>query len=213
MFEGWVVFICIKLNTCFQYVLNPKMDIPTTKEILLFSLKLCDIVLDFGTTYAITLFIDSFFLCVKHMLWFFKNLVCLKRENSLFWEIVHLIVVLFAAEFIICFIVCLYLFLWYWVEAPLSTIIFMIVKNVFNRNLTCVTELFNYFPLLFFIMYPQSFLSRRASDLVNPHFWALLSLTMENMCLETAFTQWEISERNNGSVIYSSSFPLDDLKT
>ena len=56
-----VVLIPIKLNTHLQYVLKTKMYIPTTKEILLFRLMLCAIVLFFGATYVITLFIDSFF--------------------------------------------------------------------------------------------------------------------------------------------------------
>ena len=56
-----VVLISIKFNTRFQYVLNPKMDIPTTQEILLFRLILCAIVLCFGATCVITLFINSFF--------------------------------------------------------------------------------------------------------------------------------------------------------
>ena len=50
--------ICTKSKTCFQYVLNPKMEIPTTHDILLFRLMLCAIVWLFGATYAITLFID-----------------------------------------------------------------------------------------------------------------------------------------------------------
>ena len=58
-----VVCIYIKANTHLQYVLNTKTEIPTTQEILLIRLMLCAIVLFFGATYAITLFIDSFFVC------------------------------------------------------------------------------------------------------------------------------------------------------
>ena len=39
------------------------MDIPTTQDFLLFRLMLCAIVFFFGAMYAITLFIDSFFVC------------------------------------------------------------------------------------------------------------------------------------------------------
>ena len=69
-----VVCISIKANTRFQYVLNPKMEIPTTHEILLLRLMLCVIVLFFGATYTITLFIDSFF-CVSNICSnYFRNL-------------------------------------------------------------------------------------------------------------------------------------------
>ena len=89
----------------------------------------------------------------------------------------------------------------------------MIVKHVFKRNLTCLTQLLNFFPLFFFIIYPQYFSSRRSSALVHPHLWALILLTMENMCLDKTFTRWEWSTRKDGSGISSSSFTLDDLRT
>ena len=49
-----------------RYLLNLEMDITTKQEIILFRLMLCVIVLLFGATYVIELFID-FFWCVKHM--------------------------------------------------------------------------------------------------------------------------------------------------
>ena len=61
-----VVLISIKLNTHFQYILNPKMDISTTQEIILFGIILCAVVLFVGATYAITLFVDSY-LCVSNI--------------------------------------------------------------------------------------------------------------------------------------------------
>ena len=94
-------------------------------------------------------------------------------------------------------------------EDPLCTTIVMTVKHVFEGGLTCLNQLFNFFSLLFFIIYPQSFLIWRASALMHPHRWALLSLMMENMCLATTFTWWEVSARNYGSGISSSIFPLD----
>ena len=54
------------------------------------------------------------------------------------------------------------------------------------------------FSLFFFIVYPQSFLIRRASALVHPHRWALLSLRMENMFLAKTFTQYEGNSRKDG---------------
>ena len=69
------------------------------------------------------------------------------------------------------------------------------------------------FSLLFFIMHPQYFLSKRASALVHPHCWAILLLTIENMCLATNFTRWEGYIRKDVSGVSSSSFPLGDLKT
>ena len=70
-----------------------------------------------------------------------------------------------------------------------------------------------FFSLFFFIMYPQYFLSRRASALVHPHRRSLLSLTMENMCFATTFTRWEGSARKDGSEISVWSFPFGDLRT
>ena len=95
-----VFLISIKLNTCSQYVLNPNIEIPTMHDILLFRVMLCAIILFFGATYTITLFIDSFF-CVSNIcsdyfrtlsVWnrktfFFKRLYswlsfCLQRNSS-----------------------------------------------------------------------------------------------------------------------------------
>ena len=61
-----------------------------------------------------------------------------------------MIAVLFAAEFIVCFIVCISFFWWSCLEAPLCTTIVMIVKHLFERNLTCFTELFK-FTLYYFL--------------------------------------------------------------
>ena len=147
------------------------------------------------------------FLCVKHMQWFFSNFVCLKQKTSLFQEIVQLIVVLFAAKFVVCFILCLSFFWCSFLEAPICTIIVMTVKHVFKRNLTCLTQLFNcFFSLFIFIMYSSSFLSRRASALVDSHRWALILLTVKKMCLATTFMRWEGSARKEGSGISSSTF-------
>ena len=85
------------------------MDIPTTKEILLFRLMLCAIVLFFGATYAIKLFIASFFVCQTYAV-ILLEIYLFETEKILFQDIVKLIVVLFAAEFVVCFIVCLSFF-------------------------------------------------------------------------------------------------------
>ena len=69
------------------------------------------------------------------------------------------------------------------------------------------------FSLIFFVMYPQYFLSQRSISSVYPHCWSLLSLTMENMCLTTTFTRGEVSARKDGSEISSSSFPSDEFRT
>ena len=169
----WVFCIFIKSNTCFQYVLNPNMYILTTQEIPFFRLVICAIFLFFRSTYAITFFIDSFFVCKEYVVTILE-FFCLKWENSLFREIVKIVVILFASKFIIFVIVCLSLFWFSCLEAPLCTTIVVIVKHVFKRNLTCLTQLFNCFYLLFFIMYPQYLLSQRASALVHPHLWDLL---------------------------------------
>ena len=151
--------------------------------------------------------------CVKHMQWLFQNFIYLKRGNNLFKEIVHLVVILFAAEFILFVVVCISLLWFSCLEEPLFTTIFMTVEHVFKRNLTCLPQLFNLFSLLFFIMYLQYLLIWRASALVHPHRWSLLLLTMENMCFATTFTQWEGSARKDSSEISSSSFTLYDFRT
>ena len=118
------------------------------------------------------------FFCVKNMQWLFYNFFCLKQEKSLLWDIVQLIVILFVAEFVVCFIVFLSLFWWSCIEALLCNKIVTTVKHVLKRNLTCLNQIFNCFFLIIFIMYPQYFLSRRASTLAHPHCRALLLLTM-----------------------------------
>ena len=62
--------------------------------------------------------------------------------------------------------------------------------------------------LLFFIIYPQNFLSRISYPLLYPHWWFLPSLTMENMWLVTTFTKWEVSARKDGTGIYHQVFLL-----
>ena len=54
-----LILSSMKLKIICQYFLNMNMEITR--------LMLYAIVLFFGTTYVIVLFIDSFFVCVKHM--------------------------------------------------------------------------------------------------------------------------------------------------
>ena len=192
----------IKDNTHFQYVLNMNMEIPTTHEILLLRLMLCAIVLFFGAMYAITLFIDSFFLCQTYAVTLLEIFLFETGKESS-WGHCTADCHFFSAEFVAFVVLCLSFFWCSCLEATLCTTIAMTVKNVFEGNLTCLNQLFNCFYLLFFILHPQSFFTRRASALVHPHWWALLSLTMENMCLATTFTRWEGFARNDGSEISS----------
>ena len=144
---------------------------------------------------------------------YFRNSSVWDDKIVFFWEIVQLVVVLFAAESILFVVVCISFFWLSCLEAPLWTNIVMTVERVFKRNFTCLTQLFDcFFPILF-IMHPQFFLSWRAYALVHPHWWAQILLTMENMWLATTFTWWEVPTRKYGSGISSSSFPLDDFKT
>ena len=140
------------------------------------------------------------------------ELFCLKQENRLFQEIVHLVVVLFVEEFILFVFVCIFFFWSSCLEAALWTTAFMTVEHVFKRNLTRLTKIFNCFPLLFFIIYSQYFFSRRESALVHPHCWDPLSLTMENMCLATTFPRCEVYASNYVSGVFSSIFTLDDFR-
>ena len=54
----------IKLNTVYQYFSNPKADITTTQNILLFIIMMCSIVLFFDATNPIEFFIKCF--CVSN---------------------------------------------------------------------------------------------------------------------------------------------------
>ena len=91
------------------------------------------------------------FVCQKYAVTLLE-LLCLKREKSLLEDILQLVVVLFKAEFVVFFVVCLSFFWCSFLESPLCTTIFMTVEHVFNSNLTCLTQLFNLFYLFFFIM-------------------------------------------------------------
>ena len=134
--------------------MNPKMDIPITQDILLFRLMLCTIVLFFGRTYAITLFVDSFFLPQTYVVILLK-LRLFETEKTFFQEIVKLFVVLFSSEFFVFVVVSLSLFWCSCLEAPICTTICMTVKHVFKRNLTYLTQLFNVFPYYFLSRTPN----------------------------------------------------------
>ena len=189
------------------------MGIPTTHDIRLLRIMLCTIVFFFGATYAITLFIDSF-LCVSNICSDSFRTLSVWNGKIVFLRILYSwLSFCLQAEFVISFVVCLSFFWCSCLEAPLCNTIVVTVEHVFERDLTCLTQLFNFFSLFFFIMYPQSFLSRRAYALVQPHCRSLLLLTMEQMCFATTFTQWERSARKDGSGISSWSFPFDDLRT
>ena len=66
LFEGWDHIELHQIENCLPVFLNPKMEIITTQDILLFRLILCDIVLFSGATYAIALFMDYYF-CVSNI--------------------------------------------------------------------------------------------------------------------------------------------------
>ena len=80
LFEGWAHIEIHKNKNFFHYLFFPKMDIPTTQEILLFRIMLCTIVLFFGATYEITLLIDSFFVC-RTCAVIFSELCLFETEN------------------------------------------------------------------------------------------------------------------------------------
>ena len=87
---------------------------------------------------------------------------------------------------------------------------FMLVECDSRRKFSC---LFQFIWTFSIIHHPRSFLSHRGSNLVHPYCWYLPLLKMENMFLETTFTQWEVSESNNGDGISSQCFPLDKFRT
>ena len=69
-----------------------------------------------------------------------------------------MIVVLFTAEFIVSFVACLYFFWCSCLEAPLCTTICITVEHVFDRDLTCPTQIFNFFfPIIFYHVPPIFF--------------------------------------------------------
>ena len=60
-----------------------------------------------------------------------------------------MIVVLFAEEFVVSFAVFLSFFWCSCLEAPLCTTVLVTVEHVFERDLTCFTQIFNcFFPIL-----------------------------------------------------------------
>ena len=79
-----VVLVSIKLKTICQSFLNPKMEIPTTHEILLFRLVLCTIVLVFGATYDISFSINSFF-CVSNICSDYFRTSCVWNRKIVFF--------------------------------------------------------------------------------------------------------------------------------
>ena len=149
-----VVCKSIKANTCFLYVLNPKMWIPTTQEILLFRIVMFAIILFFGATYAITLFIDYFLVCQTYAVTLLE--LCLfetGKDSS--WGDCTANCRLFAAKFVIFVVVFISYFWWYCIEAPLCTTTSMTVRHLFKSNLTWPTQLFNYFfPIIFYHVPP-----------------------------------------------------------
>ena len=167
------------------------MDIPTTQEILLFRLITCSIVL-FSLRNICYHIVHWLFFCVSNIcsdsfrtlfVWngkivFFRRLYswlsfCLKR--------ILLYVSLYA------FPSSDALVLKHHSELQLSWLLNMCSRGTLLASLSSSIVFF----LLFFIMQPQYFLSQRASALVHPHFWALILLTMENMCLAITFTRCE----------------------
>ena len=133
------------------------MDIPTTQDILLFRIMIFAIVLFFGATYMISLFID-YFLCVSNICSDHFRTLSFETWKYYFLEFVQLVVVLFAAEYIFFVVVCLSFFWWSCLEAPLCTTIFMTAEHVFKRNLTLLTQIFNCFLPIIFYRVPPMFL-------------------------------------------------------
>ena len=125
------------------------MDITTTQEILFFRLMICAIVM-FWAQHMLSYCSLIFFVCQTYAVIILK--LCLfETGKSIFQEIVQLVVVLFAAEFTLFVVVYLSFLWWSCLESPLCTTIFIIVKNVFKRNLTCLTQFsFPPFPILFY---------------------------------------------------------------
>ena len=89
-----------------------------------------------------------FFVCQTYTVTLLE-IFCLKREKSLPGEILQLIVILFAAEFVVFVVVCLSSFWCSCLEASLCTTLVMTVKHVFKRDLNWITQLFNFFPHYF----------------------------------------------------------------
>ena len=187
------------------------MEIPTTQDILLLRLMLWAIVLFFGAMYAITLFIESFF-CVSSICSnYFRNLFIWNGKRVLFRRLYSWL--LFCLQHNLSS-VSLYVFpsLDSLVLKHQYAIQFSLLLNMFSRG-TLHAWFYSsiVFPYYFLSCTPKCFLSRRSSDLVHPHWWVLLSLTMKKMCLDTTFTRWEVSARKDVSRISSSSFPSDDF--
>ena len=101
-----------------------------------------------GWTPSIALFIDSFFVCQTYAVILLELHLFETRKESL-------VVALFAAEFIVFFVVCLSLLCCSCFEEPIHTKIIMVVRYVFKRNLTGLTQLFNGFSPFFLSCTPN----------------------------------------------------------
>ena len=137
------------------------MEIPTTHEIRLFTLMLCAIVLFFGATHDITLFIDSFF-CVSN--------ICSDSFRTLsVWNGKIAFLRRLYSSLSFCLqrnLLSLSLYVFPYSDALVlkhhSALQFSRLLNMCSRGtlLASLNSLIVFF-LFFFIMYPQSFLSRR----------------------------------------------------
>ena len=109
-----------------------------------------------------------FFVCQTYTVTLLE-IFCLKREKSLLEEIVQLIVVLFAAEFVVSLVVCLSFFWFSCLEAPLWTTIVVTVEHVFERDINCLTQIFNcFFPSLSLSCTPNLFWARGICNVGAP---------------------------------------------
>ena len=146
-----------------------------------------------------------FIFCVKHMHWFSQKLVCLKRKNSLFQEgcTADCFFICNGIHHICCCIPWLLIILFYW-----STNLWY----NYHYCWTCVQEEL-YLPvainLTFFlsllIIYPQPFVSMRASTMVHPYCWALSLFAMKknlsnnlHALRPTKFNQWGRDQEGKG---------------
>ena len=78
-----------------------------------------------------------------------------ETEKESFQEIVQLVVIFFVVEFIVFVVVCISLLWRSCLESPIYTTIVIVVKHVFKRNHTCLTQLLNFFLLLFLSCTPN----------------------------------------------------------
>ena len=105
-----ILLSSIKLKNVCRYLLNLMMEIPTTQDILVFGIMVCAIILVFlcHICYCI---VHWFVFCVSNIYSGYLRTLSVWNIKKTFYEVVQLVVIFFATEFIV-FVVIFLALLW-----------------------------------------------------------------------------------------------------